>query len=92
MTYHVNHTYAKLAPDSILNKKIKEMMRYTGDTGHPQISVPGSQTPGSLKHQEHPSLSFSVKVCITIMVLTLTERKPASFLNTTLIVVITFIK
>ena len=25
-------TYAKLAPDSILNKKIKEIMRYTG--GH----------------------------------------------------------
>ena len=32
MAYHVNNTYAKLAPDSILNKKIKEIMRYTG--GH----------------------------------------------------------
>ena len=32
MTYHVNNTYAKLAPDSILNKKIKEIMCYTG--GH----------------------------------------------------------
>ena len=32
MTYHVNNTYAKLAPDSILNKKNKEIMRYTG--GH----------------------------------------------------------
>ena len=32
LTYHVNNTYAKLAPDSILNKKIKEIMRYTG--GH----------------------------------------------------------
>ena len=30
--YHVNNTYAKLAPDSMLNKKIKEIMRYTG--GH----------------------------------------------------------
>ena len=29
---YVNNTYAKLAPDSILNKKIKEIMRYTG--GH----------------------------------------------------------
>ena len=28
----VNNTYAKLAPDSILNPKIKEIMRYTG--GH----------------------------------------------------------
>ena len=35
LAYHVNNTYAKLAPDSILNKKIKEIMRYTGDTGHP---------------------------------------------------------
>ena len=35
MTYHDNNTYAKLAPESILNKKIKEIMRYTGDTGHP---------------------------------------------------------
>ena len=35
LTYHVNNTYAKLAPDSIPNKKIKEIMRYTGDTGHP---------------------------------------------------------
>ena len=32
LTYNVNNTYAKLAPDSILNKKIKEIMRYTG--GH----------------------------------------------------------
>ena len=37
LTYHVNNTYAKLAPDSILNKKIKEIMRYTGDTGHPLL-------------------------------------------------------
>ena len=32
MTYHVNNTYAKLAPESILNKKIKEIMRYTRGT------------------------------------------------------------
>ena len=32
LTYHVNNTYAKLASDSILNKQIKEIMRYTG--GH----------------------------------------------------------
>ena len=32
MAYHVNNTYAKLAPDSILNKKVKEIMRYMG--GH----------------------------------------------------------
>ena len=32
LTYHLNNTYAKLAPDSIPNKKIKEIMRYTG--GH----------------------------------------------------------
>ena len=32
LEYHVNNTYAKLAPDSILNRKIKEIMRYTG--GH----------------------------------------------------------
>ena len=32
LTYHVNNTYAKLAPDSILNKKIKEIVRYTGGT------------------------------------------------------------
>ena len=32
LTYHVNNTYAKLAPDSILNKEIKEIIRYTG--GH----------------------------------------------------------
>ena len=32
LAYHVNNTYAKLAPDSILNKKIEEIMRYTG--GH----------------------------------------------------------
>ena len=31
LTYHVNNTYAKLAPDSILNKKIKEIMGYTGE-------------------------------------------------------------
>ena len=35
MTYHANNTYAKLATDSIPNKKNKEIMRYTGDTGHP---------------------------------------------------------
>ena len=29
-----NNTYAKLAPDTLQNKKIKEIMRYTGDTGH----------------------------------------------------------
>ena len=29
---HVNNTYAKLAPDTLQNKKIKEIMRYTG--GH----------------------------------------------------------
>ena len=33
LTYHVSNTYAKLAPDSILNKKIKEIMRYTGGGG-----------------------------------------------------------
>ena len=32
MIYHVNNTYARLAPDSILNKKIKEILRYTGGT------------------------------------------------------------
>ena len=32
MAYHVNNTYGKLAPDSVLNKKIKEIMRYTGGT------------------------------------------------------------
>ena len=32
LTHHVNNTYAKLAPDSILYKKIKEIMRYTGGT------------------------------------------------------------
>ena len=32
MTYHVNNTYAKLAPDTQQNKRIKEIMRYTG--GH----------------------------------------------------------
>ena len=32
LTYHVNNTYAKLAPDSIPNKKIKEIMHYMG--GH----------------------------------------------------------
>ena len=32
LTYHLNNTYAKLAPDSIPNKKIKEIMRYMG--GH----------------------------------------------------------
>ena len=26
LTYHVNNTYAKLSPDSILNKKIKEAL------------------------------------------------------------------
>ena len=36
LTYHVNNTYAKLAQDSILNKKIKEIMRYTGE-GTPDI-------------------------------------------------------
>ena len=30
LAYHVSNTYTKLAPDSILNKKIKEIMRYTG--------------------------------------------------------------
>ena len=35
LTYHVNNTYAKLAPDSILNKKIKEINVIRGDTGHP---------------------------------------------------------
>ena len=35
LTYHVNNTYSKLAPDSILNKQIKEIMCNTGDTGHP---------------------------------------------------------
>ena len=33
LTYYVNNTCAKLAPDSILNKQIKEIMRYTGG-GH----------------------------------------------------------
>ena len=32
LTHHVNNTYARLAPDSILNKKIKEIMHYMG--GH----------------------------------------------------------
>ena len=33
MSYHVNNTYAKLAPYSIQNKKkTKEIMRYTGGT------------------------------------------------------------
>ena len=32
LTYHVNNTSSKLAPDSILNKQIKEIMRYTGGT------------------------------------------------------------
>ena len=37
--YHANNTCAKLAPDSIVNKKIKTIMRYTGgDTGHPLCS------------------------------------------------------
>ena len=35
LAYRFNNTYAKLAPDSILNKKVKEVMRYTGDTRHP---------------------------------------------------------
>ena len=35
LTYHVNNTYAKLALDLMLNKKIKEIMHYMGDTGHP---------------------------------------------------------
>ena len=36
LTYHVNNTYAKkLAPDSIPNEKIREIMRYTG--GKPDI-------------------------------------------------------
>ena len=26
LTYHVNNTYSKLAPDSIINKQIKEIM------------------------------------------------------------------
>ena len=30
LAYYVNNTYAKLASDSIINKKIKEIMRYTG--------------------------------------------------------------
>ena len=37
LTYHVNNTYAKLALDTLRNKKIKEIMRYTGGgggTGH----------------------------------------------------------
>ena len=38
LAYHVNNTYAKLAPDSILNKKIKEIMRYTG--GHRTSPLP----------------------------------------------------
>ena len=32
LTYHVKNAYSKLAPDSILNKQIKEIMHYTG--GH----------------------------------------------------------
>ena len=28
--YHLNNTYAKLAPDSIPNNKIKEIMHYMG--------------------------------------------------------------
>ena len=32
LTYHVNNTYAKLAPDTLQNKKAKEIMGYTG--GH----------------------------------------------------------
>ena len=38
LTYYVNSTYAKLAPDTPQNKKMKEIMRYAGgggDTGHP---------------------------------------------------------
>ena len=31
---HVNNTYAKLAPDSILNKKIKEIITLYGGGGH----------------------------------------------------------
>ena len=27
--------YTKLTPDSTINKKVKEIMRYMGDTGHP---------------------------------------------------------
>ena len=30
LTYHVNNTYAKLAPDTLQNKNIKETVRYTG--------------------------------------------------------------
>ena len=30
LTYHMNNTYAKLAPDTLQNKNIKEIMRYTG--------------------------------------------------------------
>ena len=33
LTYYINNTYAKLAPNTPQNKKIKEIMRYTG--GHP---------------------------------------------------------
>ena len=35
LTYHVNNRYAKLAPDTLQNKQIKETMSYTGDTEHP---------------------------------------------------------
>ena len=41
MTYHLNNTYAKLTPDTLQNKKIEEIMRYTG--GHrtsPLLEVP----------------------------------------------------
>ena len=42
LTYHVNNTYAKLAPDSVVNKKIEEIMRYMGDTGHPLFISSGT--------------------------------------------------
>ena len=40
MTYHIINTYAKLAPDTLQNKKMREIMRYTGDTGHPLFKIP----------------------------------------------------
>ena len=44
LAYHVNNTYAKLAPGSILNKNIKEIMRYARDTVHPLSKCDCSHT------------------------------------------------
>ena len=66
LTYHVNNTYAKLAPDSILDKEIKEIVCYTGGTPHILLYVASIATLLSVSASDRKH-GRAILVCLDLL-------------------------